>query len=242
MAIAFDAATDLGNNGGIGALTANHTMGAGSSGLILACYNGDNFGGADDITSDTFNSVALSLLKKITAATGGDRLSYIDGLLAPASGTHAVSITPGSAHLVQSGAVSYTGVKQSGLPDASTTNFSAQGATSLTTSITTTVANCWVVLLEGCYDNGNAPAAGTGATRRVFDATNGGWGIFDSGGPVVSPGSYSMTTTRSTNPFNLAIVHVLVSIAPDTGGAAVTYPQLERGVRGLNRGICLGAY
>jgi hypothetical protein len=241
MAIAFDNATDGGNVNPGTSLTFSHTMGAGANGLILACYNGDTFGGADDFTSDVFNSVALALYKKITSATGGDRMSYIDGLLGPSSGAHNDVISCSSSHVIQGGAASYTNVRQTAQPDASVTNFSAQGATSLTTSITTTVDNCWVICLEGCYNSGSAPGAGTGATRRAFDAANGGWGIFDSGGPVTPAGSYSIQTTRSSNPFNLAIVHVVISIAP-AGAVSVTYPQLERGIRGLNRGLTLGAW
>jgi hypothetical protein len=230
MSIAFDAAVSGGDNGGSGPLTFNHTC-TGANGLILTGFNGDNIGGADDITSVLFNSVTQALLAKITAATLGDRITYLNGLLAPTTGTHAVAISCTAGHLLQGGASSYTGVKQSGLPDASLTNFSAPGATSLTTTITTTVANCWVVLVENCYSSGTPPAAGTGATRRAFDATNGGWGIFDSGGPVVSPGSYSITTTRPSNPFGLAILHVVVSIAPDTGAAPSARPQGIRTVQ-----------
>jgi hypothetical protein len=245
MAIAFDSAVDLGNNGG-GASPLSAAFNNVAGDLVLACYNGDNIGGADDINSRTYNSVAMSFLQKITVAASGDRITYIDGLLGPATGSHTLSIGAASSHLIQGGAVSYSGVLQSGLPDNSTTNFSSPGATSLTTSITPSAANCWVVCVEGCYNSGAAPGAGTGATRRTFDATNGGWGIFDSGGPVTAGSPYSIQTTRSSNPFGLAIVHVVITIAPATGGGGTDQPiekrhggvpfmtamQLRGGVRG----------
>jgi hypothetical protein len=227
MAIAFDSAVDLGNNGG-GASPLSNTFVNSAGDLVLACYNGDNIGGADDINSRTYNAVAMSFLKKITVAAGADRITYIDGLLGPATGSHTLSIGAASSHLIQGGAVSYSGVLQSGLPDNSTTNFSSTGATSLTTTITPSAANCWAVLIEGCYNGGPAPGASTGATRRTFDATNGGWGIFDSGGPLTAGSPYSMTTTRSSNPFGLAIVHVVITIAPAGAAVGGPFPHFTR--------------
>jgi hypothetical protein len=244
MAIAFDAATDGGKVNPATSLTFSHTC-TGSLGLLVVGFSGDNFGGADDVSSVTYNSVAMTLAQKITSATGGDRITYIYYLLGPATGAHNVVITCSSSHLIQGGAVSYTGVKASGQPDATTTNFSSTVATTLTTSLTTANDNSWCVLIHGGYDGGSAPTAGAGTTRRTFDGTDGGWGLFDSNGPVTPAGSKSLISNygSGTNPFGLAIVHVMVSFQPDTGGAAtVTYPQLERGTRGLNRGICLGAY
>lgn len=242
MAIAFDTAVDGGNNGGSGALTFSVTMGAGANGLILAGCGGDNVGGVDDVTC-TYNAVSLSLIQKFSGL-GADRIQYLFGGLGPASGAHNVVFSQSGSHLIQGGAVSYTGVLQSGLPDAVTTNVSTILATTLTTSLSSIADNCWEVLLHGGYDGGSAPTAGTGSTRRTFDAANGGYALFDSNGLIHPAGSYSMTSNygSGTNPFNLAIAHILVSIAPFVAAGGVTYPQLERGTRGLNRGICVGAY
>jgi hypothetical protein len=218
MAIAFDAAVDGTSNGGTGTLSFNHTV-TGTNPLILTGFGGDVIGGADDITAVNFNSIAQTLLEKITVATSGDRITYCYGLTGQ-TGTHSVAVSESGSHLLQGGASSYSGVKQTGFLDNHTTNFSSAGALSLTTNITPSAANCWVVVVEGCYNSGAPPGAGTGATRRTFDATNGGWGIFDSNGPVTAGSPYSITTTRSSNPFSLAIVHVVISIAPDTGGGS----------------------
>lgn len=244
MAIAFDAATAGGDNGGSGSLTFSHTC-TGSLGLLVVGFNGDNIGGADDITSVTYNGVALTLAdKQVNPSSGGDRNTYMYFLLGPATGAHNVVVSCSGSHLLQGGAVSYTGVKASGQPDAHTVNAeSSSSLKTLTTSVTTSADNCWTVLIEGCYDGGTPPVAGTGSTRRTFDGTNGGWGLFDSNAAIHPAGSYSMTTTRGSDPFGLEILHVMASFQPDTGGGAtVTYPQLERGVRGLNRGLNLGMY
>lgn len=240
MAIAFNSSVDGGNNGG-GASPLSFPLNNVAGDLVLACYNGDNIGGADDITSRLYNAVALSALAKIIAATGGDRITYIDGLVGPATGSHTLAITAATPHLLQGGAVSYAGAKQSGLPDNTGTNFSAQGALSLTTSITPVAANCWAVLVEGCYSGGSAPGASTGATSRVVDGANGGWGIFDSGGPITAGVPYAMTTTRASNPFNLAIVHVIITIAPAVASAGGVGPLVNSNrVKGLVGGALVG--
>lgn len=219
MSIAFDNAVDGLKTLAGTSLTFNFTMGSVSSGLLLIPFAGDVVGGNDDITSVTFNSVSATLLQKFSG-TGADRILYVYGLLAPASGMHQVAINWTNVHLVQGGASSYSGVKQSGLPDAVQTNVSTTSATSLTTNITTVSDNDWLFCLEGGY-SGDAgdPTAGTGATRRTHDATDGGWGAFDSNGAKSPAGSYSIQTNRSGNPFSLAIAHIVLAPAPDTGAA-----------------------
>jgi hypothetical protein len=241
MAITFDAATDGGNVNPGTSLTWSHTC-TGSLLILFVGFNGDNIGAADDITSVTYNGVSMTLAaKQINPASGGDRDTYLYYLLGPATGAHNVVISCTSSHVLQGGAVSYTGVKQSGQPDATAINFEVTpSAKTLTTSVTTVADNCWTVLVEGCFDAAN-PLAGAGSTRRTFDGVNGGWGLFDSNAPKTPAGSTSMTTTRANDPFSLAILHVMASFQPDTGGgASVTYPQLERGIRGMNRGMAVG--
>lgn len=245
MSIAFVSAADGGTNGGSGALTFSFTVGAGSNGFLIIPVAGDSVGGADDVTA-TYNGTSAPLLAKYTTGTGGDRMLYFFGQYAPSSGAHNVVVTPVAAHAVYAGGYFLTGVKQSGQPDNSTTNIEVSSALKTLTTLLTPVAdNSWTVLLEGCYDGGpgaSQPGAGTGSTRRAADGLDGAWGIFDSNGLIHPAAPYSMTTTRVNDPFGLLIQHLMISISPDTGGVTVTYPQLERGTRGLNRGICLGAY
>jgi hypothetical protein len=239
MAIAFDTAIDGGNNTGMG-LSWSFTC-TGSLGYLLACFAGDVIGGADDISSVTYNGVAMTLLQKITSTIGtGQRYGYIYGLAGPATGAHTLAITCASSHLLQGGSASYTGVKQTTQPDATLADSAA--GTSLTSSITTVTDNDWVVLFEGGYDGGTPPVAGAGATRRAFDTSNGAWGIFDSNGVVHPAGSYSMTTTRGSDPFLLGIDHILVALKPDTGGGATVAGPLVNSnrIKGLVGGALVG--
>lgn len=224
MAIAFDAASDG------GAITAtslswSHTC-TGANRILFVGFNGDNSGGADDITGVTYNSVAMTLAVKKINPTSGDRNLYLYYLIAPATGSHTVTISASGSHNLSGGALSYTGAKQSSQPDATTTNVEVSSASkTLTTAIVTVNDNSWSVLLEGCFDGSSGPIAGTGATLRQLDtiSTFGAWGLFDSNAAIHPAGSYSMTTTRTSDPFGLCIVHVVASFQPDTGAAVVTH-------------------
>lgn len=208
MAIAFDAATNGGVNAGT-TFTFSHTC-SGSDRLLFVGFVWDS--ADDDVVSVTYNGVGMTLVAK--NLTGQNR--YLYRLIAPASGAHDVVITTTAGHTVFAGATSYTGADQTSQP-AGTTNSSAVGATSLLTSVTTTVDQAWTVLLEGSYNGGAEPGAGTGSTKRTADSSFGTWGLFDSGGAISPAGSYSMTTTR-TSATDREIGHIMVAINPPGGG------------------------
>ncbi len=235
MAIAFVAGADLTDNGGTtNSLTHAYTCGSGSNRLLVVGFLGDSIGGNDDITGVTYASIAMTLAVKKT--TGGtNRLQYIYYLLNPASGSNNVVISCTNNHYLIAVAADYTGVKQSGQPDATNTNISGTaGATTLTTSVTTVADNSWAILLESSYQGGPAATAGTGATFRIAGAAFGEPSIFDSNGAVHPAGSYSMTTNAAAT-FGFYIMHTVASFAP-----APAYPFLERKTRGLMRGIYQG--
>lgn len=245
MAIAEVSSADLGTNGGSGPLTTAFTVGAGSLGFLVIDVAGDTVGGADDVTA-TYNGTNAPLLAKYTNPTGGDRMLYKFGQYAPTSGSHNVVVTPAGSHAVYASCTFYTGVKQSGQPDNTTTNVEASPASlTLTTAITPVADNCWPVLAEGCYDGGPGvghPGAGTGSTLRARDAVDGALGMFDGNAPIHPAAAYSMTTTRVSNPFNLAIAHLLITLAPDTGGGATVAGPLVNASRlkGLVGGALVG--
>lgn len=189
-AIAFVAAADGGNNGNSTAsLTYSYTTGAGSNRLLLTCITGDT--AADDISSVTYNGVAMTQIAKVLPPA--NRWSYFYYLLAPASGAHNLVITFGSIHFIISGSADYSGVKQSAQPDASTTNTgSPVGPADLATSLTTSANNSWVTMCGGGFSGSQAQLAGTGATRRAVDGSFGTWGLFDSNAVVTPAGSYSI--------------------------------------------------
>jgi hypothetical protein len=221
VAIAIGSFVDGGNNGDVtNNLTFAFNNVAGD--YMRVGFVGDLPGGVDDVSSVTYNGVAMTLIDKIS----GDRWLYLYDLVAPATGSNNVVITCGSSHYILAGAVSYTGCKNSGQPDNKWESATPGTDTTLTTSLTPVADNCWMNLVNNGYDGGGAPGAGTGSTRRVYDATFGTWGFFDSNGPITPAASYSMTTTYASSS---AITHEMASIAPSTAVADNVY-RVQPGV------------
>lgn len=206
MSITRDAVTAI-STGGNTSTSYNYNHTCTGTNLCLLVGVADNSG--DSVTSVTYNSVAMTQLGKVARNVAGPEL-YIYGLLNPATGLNNVFITrSNSTSDITSGAVSYTGVKQSGLPDASGTANSL-ASTSVTKSITTIAANAIAVAWAG--GSGGGQGAGTGSTSL---STGGADILLESSTfPIVSPGSYSMTATFALG--NNGIIVVSLAPAPST--------------------------
>jgi hypothetical protein len=221
MAIAFDAATDGGNNDGA---TSSHSFSHTCTGtdriLFVGIAGGQATSEADDLTGVTYDSVAMTLVGKRVDADL-DRYVYLYVLVNPASGSHTVAISSSTTKYLLAGAVSYTGARQSSQPDNSTTNISAVAATSLTSSLTPVSDGCWIVLVSGQSNSGSPAAldAGTGTTLRTKEGSFGTWGLFDSGGAISPAANTSLEITRNSE--IEAIGHVLASFAPAGAGEPV---------------------
>ena len=187
--ITYDGSADGGNNSGSTAsLSYSYTVGVGPNRLLLVNLIGDT--AADDISSVTYAGAPMTLIGKVQAAS--NNWQYLYYLLNPASGTNSVVITAASSHYLISQVASWYNVRQTGQPDAFTTNTAQAGSTSITTSLTTAASGSLVV--QGLWSYGHL-AAGTGATPILTDAAFDAGGIFaSSGSPVSPPGNVSMTT------------------------------------------------
>src|SRR5215471_4179587 len=213
--IAFDTATDGGNNGGTTtSLAFNHTCA--SNAVLLVGVLGDYIiGGIDNITSVTYNGTAMTLVAKnaVDGGSGSDRYQYLYVLGTCPSGTHSVSISAATTHYLLAASISYTGVNNSTPIDVSTVHIGTT-APSLTTSLTTSANNEWTVVFAESFQGRLAPTAGTGTTRRVFDATFGFLGFFDSNGPR-GAGSNSLQTclaSCSSGTGGTDIIHIIVAL------------------------------
>lgn len=149
--------------------------------MILAPDNGS--GGTSVITGTTYNSVAATFLTGISFS-GGTAETRQYYLVAPATGTNnaAASGTNSDIRLIAS---SYTGVNQSSPIDASTTQSNAS-TSSFVPAITTTQANCMIVVSG--ENNGGTATASVGTMRQ---AAGTGRMLGDNTAP--SAGSNSMT-------------------------------------------------
>lgn len=218
--IQFDNATDLNPDGVVTSpLTGNH-FSSGSNRLGVVAIVGDYVTGADDILSVTWGGSACTLAAKMTSGFPDNegRFGYLYYILGQATGSQQIVVNTASNHTLYAVAASYTGVKQSTQPDATTTHHSASPTdSSLTTSITTTTDKCWTIMLEESIDPGptfNPPSAGAGAVRRVSNTKYGNVSILDSGGEISPAASYSMTTGRAPAPTFRGINHIVVSFKP----------------------------
>jgi hypothetical protein len=202
--IAFDAATGSNN-----ASSYTHVTSGANRILFVA-----NRAGAG---APTYNGVALTLIQALTltGATGSVVTPLqLWGLVNPALGSN--TVVNGSSDS-SSCALSINNAKQSLSFDATVTNESAAGATSLTTSVTTITDRSMVICAEAGYFFGAQPLSGTNLTFRAFANALGIPGIFSS--PVITPAGATNFQTQLSGNAGDKIAHILVAVAP-TGGAA----------------------
>lgn len=223
MAIAFDATASsflTGNPTGT-SLTYNHTC-TGSNLILLVSVHVYN--AVDIVSGVTYNSVAMTRLTQQIFSSDSNQRLYLYYLIAPATGTNQIAVTLSAGSLftiMYSMSDSYTGVSQTGYPDATNSN-TASGAGDIVGTVTTIANNAWTVMLSGSDDD-NSNTAGSGTTIRVSSTgTNAARDTFaDSNGPKTPAGSISLTVTPSAGTGGTA--YIIASMAPAGGGAVVSH-------------------
>ncbi len=201
MAIAFDAASNGIYGAAVPSITWNHTC-TGSNLLLLVTVGEDNAVNGGTISGVTYNGVAMTLHKRQTALASNNTVS-VWYLIAPATGSNAIVVTASVSNFweIAGTSVSYTGVKQSGFPDAHTES-TYTGGTTPTVAVTTVADNCWVV--AGIGNRGGAKSAGSGTVERAEnDGTPGGAAgqsaMYDNNGVVHPAGSYTLNMNQSAD-------------------------------------------
>lgn len=212
MAIAYDNTTFSDDGGGaVTSRTFSHTC-TGSNLALLVGVEGSTV--ADRITGVTYNSVAMTQLSAYKGS--GGRWIYIYGLLAPATGANNVVVSCSPADIIGTTATSYTGVKQSGLPDNIAQSNGAAGLTDAA-SITPSADNCWVMM----FSHGTViSSAGANTTLR---ANGSGYGWCD-GNALVHPAASTTLNIVTLDSGNTGWSNIIMSLAPAT--ASVINPRL----------------
>lgn len=209
FAVAYDTSTNGGFSGGP-TLTISHTI-TGSNPYLTVAQLGP-VSGTNDVTSMTWNTTEV-----MATAAGiripSDRFTALWHLMAPSTGAHSVVATFTGGFIVASSS-SYSGVAQTGQPDASNTN-SGTGTATLTVSVTTIADNCW--LIGSLANAASSEGAGTGTTARQNPA-GAGYGLFDSNGPKSPAGSYSLQGTSPTT----SVAGAVISISPYVAAASAS--------------------
>lgn len=188
MAITYDASSSGGNTG-TGTLTVSHTCTGNDRALVVSASAAVPNGVA--ISGVTYAGVSMTLVDTIAIQSNvTQRMFY---LLNPASGANDIvlSVTGANGSTAKRlAAASYTGVKQSAQPDATTKTGPATSST-ITGTLTTVADSCWLV----ASGHGNTSVgAGTGTTQRA--AQDSITGVFDSNGAKSPAGSYSLQVTN----------------------------------------------
>lgn len=180
-------------------------------------YQGDlGVSGSDKITGITYNGVALT---QIGVSIQNTRYIGFYYLLNPASGSNTVTLTGSSSAVIEAYSGSYTGVNQSGQPDANTSNNNGQlpvtGGSSLTVTVTTVADNDWLIMNAFSFQDGISAGANT------FNRSGVNNGIYDSNGAKTPPGSFSLavTTAGVTN-----VSEIMAAFSP--AGAVVASVRL----------------
>lgn len=212
MAIAFDASSSKGYANSA-SYSWSHTVGSGSERILLVALSG-TYNGTDYVTggSVTYGGVAMTqLIAQTFSPSNNCRSLYVYYLLAPAIGTANIVVTPTSSQELGGAAVSYSGVKQSGFPDAhggANSGLSSSGANNFTLS-STVADNCWTVLV--IVNEGTNAVSQTGSTSfRDYEDSYKLVSIFDSNsaktpaGSVTLQASFSGVVGRHYRVFSLA--------------------------------------
>jgi hypothetical protein len=223
MAIAFDAQSNSAYKGaGTSSVTWSHTCTGSDRLLVVGAYCGNS--GATSVTYNGASMTEINSLAMSGPASGQYiRLYY---LVNPASGTNNCVMSSGTSTDNYGAATSYTGVKQTGQPDANNTN-GTTSSSAFTTSLTTTADNCWLV---GFSYMGLQVVAGTNTTLRstpVYVEY-----MMDNNAAQTPAGSHSLQTTAASATF---AGHVIASFSPTL---APTTNYLKD--RGRNRAVFTG--
>lgn len=217
MALARDTTSTSSTTGT--SLTWSHTC-TGSN-LILFVGGRTYADSSDAITGITYNGVSMTRIAFLNSSGPAIYLYY---LINPATGANNITVTNGlSSRLLNFGAVSYTGAKQSSQPDNSNTNTTT--GTSLSTSVTTVADNCWLVAIA-VDNNGTSQTAGANTTIiQAFSGTDQDM-LLDSNAAKTPAGSYSLAFSwTGSQPAAM----IIASIAPAVSATAHNLPLLGVG-------------
>lgn len=187
-------------------ITASHTI-TGTQTLLLVYLVSVT---SIDDDACTYNGTSMTKLNELDfTADGTDQ--YVFGLINPASGTHTISCTDGTTDTKLLVGSSYTGVKQTGLPDSAPTPNSSLLAINLTQNFTTIADNSWT-FIGGRAGGATGVSADSGSSLIVKVASHPQTAAFDAG-PITPAGSKSMAI-NSSGDGNVKMATVGVSFAP----------------------------
>lgn len=192
MAIAYDTITVVNaGNTGTDPYTFSHTCTGSNRGLIVVVGTGG--GTPATVTGVTYNGVSMT---QETTNLNNNRREYIFSLPNPASGSNTVSVDwSGSSPEMAIMAISYTGVDQTDMVEATNTTTMNSGTT-VSISVTSVSANAWIAAY-GVSREARTWTVDSPATER---GVSGGSGAVDShyaDRTTTTAGSYTVSWSIS---------------------------------------------
>jgi pectate lyase len=215
-AITFDAASRAATTStGRTSLSWSHAIGGGADRVLVVGVAIEDVSTTDaNIVSVTFNGTPLVAVPNSKRSGGGTgiiqtQLFYLLSASLGAAGARTITVTTqGPVDGIAAGAVSLMGVSQSA-PQTAATNVDTSGADSISTSITSPVANSWIVDVVGSGNSGSFTAAG-GQTERVDVAASGMTGAMSTKALTAAGATTLGWTHNGAN----RLAHSLASLAP----------------------------
>jgi len=219
-AIGFDAASRAATTStGRTSLSWSHTVGGGADRLMVVGVAVEDGTTADaNITSVTCNGVALTAVPNSKRSGGGTgiiqtQLFYLlNGGLGAAGARTVVVNMQGPVDGISAGATTFTGVAQA-TPQPAATSVDTSGADSISTAITSAVANAWIVDVVGSGNSGSFTPS-SGQTER--------WDIAASGMTGASStkalGAAGATTLGWSHSGANRLAHSVAQLVPSGGG------------------------
>ena len=221
-AIAFDAAT-VATSTNVSSLSFSHTVAAGSNlGLITNPGSADATDADRVVSSVTYNSIAMT-----NEAFGNDDARNVSAsqwsLINPSTGANTVAITwAGSLSAANGGALSFTGLNQTDMVEATST----QSAATLygTSTVVTVTDNAWIT--AAITTNANT-SVDTGTER--YETVNAAVGSFLNGatrGPLSPAGSYQIIWLNSGAGTQWVSAGAALVPAADTAAPPAVYKEI----------------
>jgi hypothetical protein len=227
VAIALDAHTAGGLTtnvaGGSSPQTFFHTVGSGSDRLLVVEIQ--MRGGSGGVVTGVSSNVDGAFQAVSTEALSGSAHTVIYYLVNPTVGSHTISVAhtmTGTTRMLGS-ATSLTGVHQT-TPLNASNKAAASSAGPMTVSLTTTVANCWVIDSCAMRIASNDTATMTAVTNRVSRTndtvdSNGLRGLVSTIGPAAAAGSHTCEWTKT---FNHDWAIMAAAFAPAAAAGAIS--------------------
>lgn len=235
MAIAIDAnSAKAAPNATDTTLTWAHTC-TGSNGFLLVAIQAYSLVASADIVSGvTYNGVAMTRLDIQNSSASTNYSTYVYYLAGPATGANNIVVTyttaPGFGAHWGIG-TSYSGVKQTGFPDANSKG-TQSGSGDVTGTVTTSADNAWVWMVSA-GDDGPTIAAGSGTTLRqknAIDFLNHGelMATYDANAAKTPAGSVSLIADMGTS--DSFSNWIIASMAPAVAATSTPHRLMMMGV------------